>query len=117
MGQPMIEPATPESVPGRLNFQVPTAERPVTYRYTPPPGTPDRAPRYAPHTVPVYNARAIGSGLSLDREGFRLVTHAGPALNFYAEDEVKAVYYPAAERLLERITGAPRVLVFDHIVR
>jgi hypothetical protein len=119
MSQPTIEPVTEaaEFVSGRLNFQVPTAARPITYRYAPPPGTPDRSPRYALHTVPVYNARAAGGGLSLDREGFRMVNHAGRALNFYAEDEVKAVYYPAAEGLLKRITGAPRALVFDHIVR
>src|ERR1700688_2414003 len=119
MNQPTMEPATEalESVQGRLNFQVATAERTVTYRYAPPAGTPDRSPRYAAHTVPVYNARAICGALSLDREGFRLVNHTSAVSNFYDESEVKAAYYPNAEQVIQRITGASRVLVFDHIVR
>jgi hypothetical protein len=37
--------------------------------------------------------------------------------NFYDEDQVRRVYYPECERLLSDLTGAPRVVVFDHIVR
>ncbi len=119
MDQPTIEPTTEtlEYVQGRLNFQIATAERTVTYRYAPPPGTPDRSPRCAAHTVPVYNARAICRALSLDREGFRLVSHTSAVSNFYDESEVKAAYYPEAERVIQRITGASRVIAFDHIVR
>jgi hypothetical protein len=119
MNQRTMEPATEalDCVQGRLNFQVATAERTVTYRYAPAPGTPDRSPRYAAHTVPVYNARTICGALSLDREGFRLVNHTSAVSNFYDESEVKAAYYPEAEQVIQRVTGASRVLVFDHIVR
>jgi hypothetical protein len=37
--------------------------------------------------------------------------------NFYDDEEVKKVYYPEAERLLERLTGASRVFIFDHTRR
>jgi hypothetical protein len=43
--------------------------------------------------------------------------HETAVKDFYDPDEVKAVYYPEVERLLKRITGAERVVVFDHIVR
>ena len=31
--------------------------------------------------------------------------------------EVKSVYYPEVERLLKRVAGAERVVIFDHVVR
>jgi hypothetical protein len=37
--------------------------------------------------------------------------------NFYDDEEVKKVYYPEAERLLERLTGASQVFIFDHTTR
>jgi hypothetical protein len=39
------------------------------------------------------------------------------AKDFSDPDEVKSVYYPEVERLLKRVTGADRVLIFDHIAR
>ncbi|HXY77543.1 MAG TPA: hypothetical protein VEH47_01920, partial [Candidatus Acidoferrales bacterium] len=90
MNQRAMEPVTEalDYVQGRLNFQVATTERAVTYRYVPPPGTPDRSPRYAAHMVPVYNARPICGALSVDREGFRLENHTSAVSNFYDEAEV-----------------------------
>jgi hypothetical protein len=37
--------------------------------------------------------------------------------DFYDDDQVRQIYYPEAERLLKDVTGAHRVLVFDHTVR
>jgi hypothetical protein len=36
---------------------------------------------------------------------------------FYDDDEVKRVYYPEAENLLKKVTGASRVFIFDHTTR
>jgi len=36
---------------------------------------------------------------------------------FYDPEEVRSVYYAEVDRLLKRVTGAERVVVFDHIVR
>ena len=46
-----------------------------------------------------------------------LTEHETAVSDFYDPEEVKAVYYPEVERLVKRITGAERVLIFDHIVR
>ncbi len=43
--------------------------------------------------------------------------HKSAVHNFYDEDELRRVYYPEAERLVAKVTGATRVLVFDHTVR
>ncbi|MGO9452925.1 MAG: CmcJ/NvfI family oxidoreductase [Candidatus Binataceae bacterium] len=106
-----------DRVEASLFYMAPATETPITYRYTPAPGTPDRSPKRIAHRAFVYNARAIAADLSLDREGFILVNHESATRNFYDEAEVQRVYYPEVERLVKRMTGAPRVLVFDHIVR
>jgi hypothetical protein len=37
--------------------------------------------------------------------------------DFFDADELKAVYYPEIERLVQRVSGAARVVVFDHTLR
>jgi hypothetical protein len=76
-----------------------------------------RKGKYAEHSMPIYNGRAIARGLSLEREGFVLVDHDTQMKNFYDEAEVRSVYYKETEELVKRITGAQRVLVFDHTLR
>jgi hypothetical protein len=46
-----------------------------------------------------------------------LTEHETAVKDFYDPEEVKSVYYPEVERLIKRVTGAERVVVFDHIVR
>lgn len=104
-------------VRGTLQYLVESAEKPVTYMYTPPPGVPQRSGRYAPYTVPIYNGRPLVSELSLDRHGFLLTRHQTAVTNFYDEQLVRQVYYPEVERLVREVTGATKVVVFDHNVR
>ena len=54
---------------------------------------------------------------SLAREGFALIRQDSGVNDFYDDDEVRRVYYPEAEWLIKRATGADRVLIFDHTVR
>jgi hypothetical protein len=100
-----------------LHYLAPTSEKPYIYTYTPPPGVAQTNRRIAPQTVLVRNARELAERLSLDREGFALVQHRSAVANFYDDNEVQTVYYPECERLLQNVTGAARVVVFDHIVR
>jgi hypothetical protein len=55
--------------------------------------------------------------LSLDVNGFVLVSHQTAVKDFYDPEEVKRVYYPEVDRLLREVTRAERTLVFDHVVR
>lgn len=63
----------------------------------------------------------IGDGrtadLSLERNGFVLVEHQTTVTNFFDAAELKSVYYPEVERLIEEKSGASRVVVFDHTLR
>ncbi|HXN86445.1 MAG TPA: CmcJ/NvfI family oxidoreductase [Candidatus Binataceae bacterium] len=100
-----------------LNYLIPSGEKPVTYTYTPPSGTPQSTRRNDPHKVTIRNARPLAEDLSLDIQGFALVHHRSAVTNFYDATEVREVYYPEVEELLKRRTGAARVVIFDHVVR
>jgi len=76
-----------------------------------------RRGKYAEHSMPIYNGRAIADQLSLEREGFVFVRHYTKVKNFYDEGEVRAVYYRETEELVKQTSGAKRVLVFDHTLR
>src|SRR5882757_2035991 len=73
--------------------------------------------KYQEHKMTIYNARAIADQLSLEREGFILVSHDTKMQNFYDEDKIRDLYYKETEDLVKRTSGAERVLVFDHTLR
>jgi hypothetical protein len=100
-----------------LNYLADRTEKPVTYMYAPPPGTPVRTGEYLPYPVRIYDGRPVSPPLSLDTHGFMLTHHETAVKNFYDEQEVRTVYYPEVERLVKEVTGAAKVLVFDHNVR
>jgi hypothetical protein len=106
-----------DQVTAELNYLAPMSEKPVSYNYEPPAGTPWRTGRYVPERVAVRNARLINSALSLDRQGFVLRWHSSAVTNFYDVDEVKSVYHAEIERLVMHETGASRVVVFDTTTR
>lgn len=100
-----------------LNYLVNTGEKPAIYLYPPPPGVPQRTGCYTTATVPIRDGRALVPQLSLDKQGFLLQRHETRMGNFYDEHEVQAVYYPEVERLVQAVTGAAKVVVFDHTWR
>jgi hypothetical protein len=109
-----------ESLPfviAELNYLAPTEGKPRTYAFDPPPGEPKSTNLSEPHDVPIFSGRPIAKSLSLDREGFALVKHPTIVRNFYDENEIRRVYYPAAEAFLRATLGADRVVLFDHTVR
>ena len=109
--------ATLVGVEAELNYLAPTEERPRTYTYDPPPGTPRSTVVNEPRVVHISDFRPIVHDISLDTQGFDLVVHRTAVRDFYNEQEVRSIYYPEAEHLLKQATGADRVLIFDHTVR
>ncbi|HXI09128.1 MAG: CmcJ/NvfI family oxidoreductase [Bradyrhizobium sp.] len=109
-----------ESLPfvtAELNYLAPTPGKPRTYALDPPAGEPKSTALPEPHNVPVFDARPIVADLSLDREGFALVRHPTVVKDFYDDQEVRKVYYPAVEAFLRATLNADRVFIFDHTVR
>src|ERR1700723_2000449 len=100
-----------------LNYLAEATPKPVNYAYDPPAGGPGRSGKYVKQSVAIRDGREVLSKLSLDTNGFVLTEHETAVKDFYDREEVKSVYYPEVERLVKRVTGAERVLIFDHTVR
>jgi hypothetical protein len=106
-----------DHVTGVLTYLVPNGKKPVSYQYDPPPGIPVRSGEYEDRTVPVRNGRSLTRELSLDEHGFVITPHDTKVADLGDEDEVTSVYYAEMEQLVKDVTGANRVLVFDHTIR
>ncbi len=100
-----------------LNYLAEMSERPFYYLYEPAPGTQLRNTTGDRHTLLIRDARDLEQEPSLDREGFLLAQHETAVENLYDENTVRAAYYPEIEELVKQVTGAVRVLAFDHNVR
>lgn len=100
-----------------LNYLAPMSEAARTYTYDPPAGLPRFNGRLEPHRMTIRDARPIRAGLSLDAQGFVLVDHTSTVRDFWDEDELRAVHYAEAERLVCKASGARHALVFDHTLR
>ena len=92
-------------------------EKPHTLAYDAPPGVPRTNMRPEPRTVPIYDMRPIAGHLSLEREGYALLTAPTAAHDLYDEEELRRVYYPETERIVAAATGGNRVVIFDHTIR
>ncbi len=93
-----------ESLPfvtAELNYLAPTPGKPRTYAFDPPPGEPKSTALPEAHNVPIFDGRLIADSFSLDREGFALVKHPTSVKDYYDDNEVRNVYYPAVEALPE----------------
>ena len=105
------------SVVTKLLYLEDTGERPVTLISESGDGASECSGTYRTHRVRIQDARLLDSGPTLDREGFALRVHPTEVANFYDDAEVVERYYPEMVRLVQKTTGASRVVVFDHNTR
>ena len=103
-------------IEGTFNYLADTSKRPA-YLVNPDRGKPLERPAQTEHTIPVYNGRKVQDQLSLDAQGLMLTKRETKVKDFYDAEEVKKVYYPEAAQLVKDMTGASKVVVFDHNVR
>lgn len=113
---------SPATVQAELNYLRNNGKRPVNYTYEPPPGVLRNSGEVDTRRVTIRNARlaAPAGDLSLDSSGFQLVKHRSAladADDYTSEARIKAVYYAEVETLLRAVTGARKVVVFDHTLR
>jgi len=100
-----------------MNYMAPMDERPFYYLYEPPAGVDWRNSRGDRRTVAVHDARELDAAPTLDDRGFMLATHRTSVADLYDDDTIRSAYYPEMEDVVARVTGAARVLAFDHNVR
>ncbi|NEQ98888.1 MAG: methyltransferase [Cyanothece sp. SIO2G6] len=63
--------------------------------------------------VPIANLRSIADQVTLDREGFALLSEPSAVVDFYDDVEVEGRYFDEIRDLLARTLGAEEVIIFD----
>jgi len=107
----------PAQVAASLNYFIALQDKPYSYTFDPPLGVLQTNVGYRAHPVVIHNLRPIATELSLDVQGFLWMTQPSAVRNFHDVDELRRVYYPEAQALLQAATGSSRVVVFDHTLR
>lgn len=115
------------STPQTTSENLPVVETTFTFFEAPDNGDPafayayphDPQPNYlsSDHRHLVRHVRGHDSEFSLDLHGFQFPRQPSGFTDFSDEERIKAEYYPEVETLLESLTGAHRVFIFDHQVR
>src|SRR3569833_476767 len=103
-------------VAARLQYLVPMAEKPRSLEYPAPQGVPQTTAVYREREVEIHDVRPVAEGLSLEHEGFQLLTAPTRLQDFDDEDDIRTRYYDESIELLKAQTGASRVVVFDHTI-
>ncbi len=105
------------AITAELTYAIAGGEKPVNETFGP--GNVQRRTSGLKEQRPVriHNGRALTGALALDRNGFVLVEHRTAVADFFDPNQVQTVYYPEVERLVQAVSGAARVVVFDHTLR
>ncbi|KAL0563361.1 hypothetical protein V5O48_018707, partial [Marasmius crinis-equi] len=69
------------------------------------------------HVMQFENVRGKEDDYSLDTTGFYFGKHPSNHKSFSNDEEIEKEYYPESIELLKRLTGASKVVLFDHTVR
>jgi len=111
--------ATLPSVEAELNYLKAGQGRPVSFTFEPPPGTPWVTGELEARRVAIRDGRPLVAlnELSLDRSGFTQVSHRSAVADFSHEGTIRDIYYRESEALLRDVTGAEKIVVFDHTLR
>jgi hypothetical protein len=110
-----IEPL--RKVQGRLQYLRPAAEKPRSIEFEPPPGVPQTTAVFEERRVDIHDMRQLAPTLSVEREGFQLLTAPSSVRDFDDEEAIRTRYYAESVSLLQKVTGASRIVVFDHTIR
>ena len=105
------------SVTAEIPYTVNTGEKLVNETFGPNNIRRRRTGAHELHRMHIRDGRSHADRLSLEQNGFVLVEHPTRVRNFFDPAELKSVYYPEVERLIREMSGASRVVLFDHTLR
>jgi len=107
----------PTSTTGSVNFLVPPTDptaRPYVYANADATGEFIKNYKEEGHRVVIENLRGKEDSVTLDSAGFQYFRHASKHKTFVDDEEIKREYYPESVELIKKLTGATRVVLFDH---
>ena len=105
------------SVPAEITYALHTGEKPVNETFETGQIIRRRTGATEQKLTHIRDGRPLKGELSLDLNGFELVDHPTAVADFFDPEQLKTVYYPEVERLVREVSGASRVVVFDHTLR
>ena len=107
----------PGTVEARLTYLAGAADKLVTYVAAPGGRDQRNGGDSETHRVVLHNGRPLADRFEFEREGFRFVSHRTQVADFSDEEAIRRIYYPECEALIKAVSGAKRVVVFDHTLR
>jgi hypothetical protein len=107
----------PRTVEARLVFAERSPDKPYTYVGEPPAGMPQTRGEYRSRAVRVEDARPAADRLDLDVEGVAVARQKSAVRDFWDMAQTLALGHPETAQLVKDVTGASRVVVFDHTLR
>jgi hypothetical protein len=109
--------ADPDVVTASITYALDTGEKLVNETFGPNNIRRRTSGSYEHRMMPIRNARPLRQTLSLDRNGFVLVDHPTRMHDFFDAQELQRTYYDEAIELIKQVSGATRVVLFDHTLR
>lgn len=67
-----------------------------------------------PHNLEIENIRGKEDSVSLDTSGFYYGKHPWKYNSFSNDEEIEREYYPESIELVKKLTGASKIVTFDH---
>ncbi|HEY0990809.1 MAG TPA: CmcJ/NvfI family oxidoreductase [Kofleriaceae bacterium] len=113
----MSTPSAPADITAQLTYSVDTGVKPLNESYGPGNVLTRNVGETEARAVRIRDGRPLAGQLALERNGFVLVEHATCVADFFDRPRIPEVYYPEVEELVKRVSGARRVVAFDHTVR
>ena len=104
-------------ITAELHYTIDTGVKPVNETFGPNNIRRRVTGEHEVHPMTIRDGRPHVGEFDLDLTGFEFVEHKTRVKDFFDLDELKRVYYPEAEALIKRVSGASRVVVFDHTLR
>src|SRR5437879_11541638 len=105
------------AVSAGLHFTLDTGVKPVNETFGPGNIRRRQSGETEERTVTIRDGRPLADELDLEVTGFEFVGHPTRVRDFFDAEELKRVYYPEVEALVKKVSGASRVVVFDHTLR
>ena len=106
------------TVNGILQFTIPTGETPVTQVSDSGGGRSDpKTGSYEMKEITIHDGRQIADQLDMEVQGYEFLRSDTAVTDFTDKEQVESIYYPELEKLLLDVTGAEKVVIFDHTIR
>ncbi len=110
-------PAFSQSLVAEIPYTVDTGDPLVNETFGPDDISRRRTGTQVPRPMTIHNGRSRAGEFSLDVHGFAFVEHRTQVTEFFDAAQLESVYYPEVQNLIREVSGASRVVLFDHTLR